>query len=254
MTPAPGRLAGLAICGIMLGAGAGMADAICLSAPYEGDQGSLPGLLRALKGALAPHPSLARTLAEQAPTLCLDDSLFSEQAYFEPATNRIVLRGGLEPGLQLAILIHEIRHVEQLSRGDCPTIETSSSEYIRSRLAMEADAAAMGIHVAWGLREAGQPEAWEALRNWPTHEDLATRYEAEMTASGDEVRAIGATFAQWFEQDERRGLYANAICANYLDALDREKHLPGTGTLPADFAVRLCVMPDGRPYDCVLPP
>ncbi len=227
---------------------------VCSAAPYEEDRGEISALVRLLMRTLEPHPSLSAALLRQAPTLCLDDGLYEEQAYFEPATNRIVLRADLDPDLQLAILIHEARHLEQFGRGSCPTIKTTLSDYVRSRLAMEADAAAVSIHVTWGLRADGNPGPWDSLRNWPTQTDLVARYEAEMEASGDATLAVAATFAQWFERADRRALYARAICSNYLDALDQKKQLPGSLPLSSDFAATLCVLPDGRPYDCVLPP
>jgi hypothetical protein len=245
-------------CGLVilasLGSGAA-AKEVCLTAPYDQDAGELSDLTRLLILTLAPHPSLAAALEKQAPTFCLDDSLYSEQGYYEPETNRIVLRSGLGPDFQLAILVHEIRHLEQFGRDVCPTIGTTLTDYIRSRLALEADAAAIGVYVAWTLREAGRPGPWDRLQSWPTHDDLVGRFAAEIANGADEVQATAATFAQWFESRERREIYAFAICSNYLDALDREK-VPASGwqKLPDDYAERLCVMPDGRPYDCALPP
>lgn len=231
------------------------AGQLCLPAPYDQDEGELSALADLLAETLVGQPSLAAALAAQAPTLCLDDSLLTEQAYFEPKTNRIVLRTGLDPDFQLAILVHEIRHLEQFGREVCPTTVITLSDYIRSRLALEADAAAIGVYVAWTLRQAGRPGPWDRLQTWPTHEDLVTRFATEIAAGADEVAATSATFAQWFESRERREIYAFAICSNYLDALDLEKK-PASGweRLPDNYAARLCVMPDGRPYDCVLPP
>lgn len=249
------EIAGLALAAALaFTGGPAVAETLCLPAPYAPDQGALSALADLLQTTLAPYPSLAAALTEQAPTLCLDDGLVEEQAYYEPKTNRIVLHSGLSPDFQLAILIHEVRHLEQYGRGACPTIAATLSDYMRSRLALEADAAAIGIYVAWSLRAAGNPGPWASLQSWPTHDDLVARFAAEMIASGDAVAATAATYAQWFEDLDRRQMYAFAICANYLDALDREKMPPGKGPLPDDFAARLCVMPDGRPYPCVLPP
>ncbi len=246
-----GLLSGFALA---ITGGAAHANEICLPAPYAPGQGELSTLADRLKQTLAPYPSLAKAFADEAPLLCLDGALVEEQAYYEPKTNRIVLHAGLDPDFLSAILIHEIRHLEQYNRGSCPTIATRQPDYMRSRLALEADAAAIGIYVAWNLRDAGTPGPWDMLQSWPTHDDLVARFEAEMTTSGDEVTATAATFAQWFANADRRAMYAFAICSNYLDALDHEKMLPGKGPLPEDFAAQLCVMPDGRPYPCVLPP
>lgn len=226
----------------------------CSVAPYADANGDLAALVQRLTAVLEPYPPLAQALLAQAPILCLDDALVEEQGYFEPKSNRIVLNAQIPQDFQLAILVHEVRHLQQFGSGACPTIGYRMADYIRSRLALEADASAIGVYVAWQLRAAGDLGPWEALQAWPTHEDLTARFAATMATGGDEVEATSATFAEWFARADRRELYTFAICSNYLDALDREKVVAGEATLPDDYAARLCVLPDGRPYGCTLPP
>lgn len=199
-------------------------------------------------------PSLAKALKQQAPALCLDDALVEEQAYFEPSTRRIVVRKGLDPDFQLAVFIHEVRHLEQYGRDMCPTIKYRLDDYVLMRQALEADASAVSLYIAWELRAGGDSGPWDGLGKWPTHDDLATSFAAEMAASGDVVKATSATFAAWFDDPERREIYAFVGCFNYLDALDREHMLPGKLGVEDSFAVDLCRMPDGQPYACILPP
>ena len=244
----------LAAAAFVASAGSALAAQTCSEAPYSEATGDLSGLVQRLTQTLEAYPSMSRALADQAPVLCLDDSLVEEQAYFEPKTNRIVLNAMLDQDFQLAILIHEVRHLEQYGRGSCPTTSYRLTEYIRSRLGLEADASAVGVYVAWKLRENGEPGPWDTLATWPTHDDLVARFAQEMAAGADEVAATSATFAQWFERADRREMYTFAICSNYLDALDREKVSGGQDTLPDDYAAQLCVLPDGRPYGCTLPP
>lgn len=233
---------------------AALAAQTCTTAPYQQATGDLAELVQRLETTLKPYPALSLAWKDQAPDLCLDDSLVEEQGYFEPKTNRVVLNSAISQDFQLAILIHEVRHLQQFINGTCPTVAYRMVDYIRSRLALEADAAAIGIYLAWNLRAQGDPGPWETLRTWPTHDDLVKRFATTIEAGGDEVAATSATFAEWFERADRREIYTFAICANYLDALDREKVLPGKQTLPDDFAAKLCVLPDGRPYDCTVPP
>lgn len=233
---------------------AAFAEATCAAHPYAEATGALSDLSDRLDRTVAAFPSLARALKQQAPVLCLDDGLVEEQGYYEPKTNRIVLNSRLDQDFQLAILLHEIRHLEQFDRGYCPSVANRLTDYISVRLALEADASAIGVYTAWKLREGGDPGPWDSLSTWPTHDDLVSRFADEIAAGADEVAATSATFAQWFERAERREIYTLAICSNYLDALDREKVDPGAKTVPPDFARLLCRMPDGRPYDCTLPP
>lgn len=230
------------------------ATQICAVAPYAEADGDLAALVQRLTAVLEPYPPLAEALLAQAPALCLDDSLVEEQGYFEPKSNRIVLNSEIPTDFQLAILVHEVRHLQQFGSGACPTIGYRMTDYIRARLALEADAAAIGVYVAWQLRAAGDTGPWETLQAWSTHEDLTARFAETMANGGDEVTATSATFAEWFARAERREIYTFAICSNYLDALDREKVVAGQSTLPDDYAAKLCVLPDGRPYDCTLPP
>ena len=239
---------------VVIDVGAVSAEELCLAAPYQSGNAEIAALMALLTEALAGYPSLDTAFRQEAPSLCISDALFQEQGYFEPKTNRIVLRKGLDPDLQLAILIHEIRHLEQYSRDICPTTQMTLPDYVRLRLALEADAAAIGVHIAWDLRETGRPGPWEQLRTWPSHQDLTARYSSEIAAGGDEIAATAATYAQWFEDPDRRAIYAYAICSNYLDALERDNFDAGHATLPDDLTDQVCVMPDGQPYPCVLPP
>lgn len=251
MTPSPAWMVALALA---LPGGPAQATETCIPAPYTAGAGEVSDLARLVLTVLPDFPSLARSLADQAPGLCIDDSLYDVQGFYEPRTNRIVLRAGLHPDMQLAILLHELRHLEQFASDSCPTLDLRFSDYVRLRMALEADAAAVGVYAAWKLTQAGRPGPLEQLQSWPTHDDLVTRFKAEIAASGDEVAATAATYVQWFESEERRAIYSFAICSNYLDALDIEKLPPGKGTLADDIAARLCILPDGRPYGCILPP
>jgi hypothetical protein len=256
MTAAPRWRALIAAVGLVSCLAAGPARAVqtCVDAPWSGGAGELAALAERALGVLAGYPSLLKAVQDQAPVLCLDDSLVEEQGYFEPKSRRIVLRQGIDPGLQLAVLVHEVRHLEQYARAVCPTVELTLSDYVRTRQALEADAAAISLLVAWDLRAAGDAAPWDALSIWPTHGDLATSYGAEMAASGDPAKATAAAFAAWFDDPERREIYAFVSCVHYLDTLDRTKVNPGKGTVDAGFTASLCQLPDGRPYECSLPP
>jgi len=229
----------------------------CLAPPYDGartdTQRQIRSLADWLRSALVPHPSLARILEDRPPEICLSDHLFGIQGDFELAARRIVLRRGLSQPLMRAVAIHELRHVHQTRTGICPDPSLSMESTARVTLAMEADASAVSLAIAWHLRAAGEPSVWTALETWPTHADLALAFEAEMRASGDVALATARAFGTWYESEWRRETYYIAACSDYLDRQDRTHALPRYGSLDQAYLSDLCRLPDGRVYPCAEP-
>ena len=233
-------------------AGPAHATDICLAAPYTSpDAASVRALMDRVAPILADYPSLAQALADQSPVICLSDSTFAALGYFEPETNRVVIDAGLDPDFQLAILLHELRHVEQFSRGLCPDMTLAMEQYARNIWAMEADANAVGLLITWGLRERGDPGPWQALADWPGVADLSVQFETVMAETADVAAASAAAFAQWYENPERRERYYVASCSAYLDQLEDTHALPQYGSLREDFLRELCVLPDGQAFPCI---
>lgn len=230
---------------------------VCLSAPYEqattDDEARIQQLAAWLQTALAGHPDLLSALKESAPRICLAETLFGAEGYFDVDGNAIVLREGLSADLMHAVAIHEVRHLHQVQAGSCPAPDNSMKAVARMTLALEADASAISLGVGWSLREAGDPEVWDALAAWPTHADLAGAYEREMMESGDPAQAAAKAFAQWYVSDWRRRSYYLAACSDYLDRQDDTHSLPQYGALASDYLTTICVLPDGQPYPCEEP-
>lgn len=228
------------------------AEETCLAPPYSGDT-DLARLIARLDILLADFPALADRLDADGPAICLSDALFAEQGYYAPADDTIRLRAGLTDGLALAILIHELRHVDQVRLGACPAPSLAMDETARATFAMEADASAISLLVAWHARAAGDPAAWEALAAWPNAADIARAFEDAMARTGDPAEATAAAFAQWYADPARREAYYIGACSAYLDQLDDSHRLPGAGAVPALFFDTLCRMPDGGTYACAEP-
>lgn len=230
----------------------------CLAAPYDAPatdrQRRTAALAIWLRGALAPYESLAAILEADPPEICTAERLFGIQAYYAPEDHRIVLRSDLPAPLARAVAIHELRHIDQMRIGICPTPAMSMRATARVTLAMEADASAVSLAIAWQLREAGDPEVWTALAQWPSHRDLARAFEAEMTRSGDLALATASAFAAWYETDWLRESYYVAACGAYLDRQDRTHALPRYGALDWESLEAVCRMPGGGTYPCVEPP
>lgn len=206
-----------------------------------------------LEPTLREAPSVAVALEGLAPVLCVAGRIDGAEGYLDVEQREIVLNGQAEPGLQRGILLHELRHLDQLARGFCPGNVLTVRDNARATYALEADASAVSLMLAWQRRAAGDAAAWEALADWPQQADIAVRFSEEMAAGADLPDAVAAAFDQWYARPDRRESYYLASCSDYLDREDRGRLLRGTATLPGDFLARLCLLPDGRPYPCVEP-
>jgi len=254
------RLTVRVLCGLLLVAPAGPAlaeaepRALCVSAPYAAAEVPDAAALVALVGTFRDHarayPSLLRALDLHEPEICLEARSAGPRGYFDVGSNRVALLDGLTDAQKLVVLIHELRHLDQVGRGACPSDSLAMEEVARATFAMEADAGAVTAHVAFEAMEAGDSALWEALAQFPNYADIPAAYAAERAASGSEARAMGAAFSQWYASDWRRDSYYLAACSDYLDRVDRTHRLPSYDLLDSDFYGQLCVMPDGSSYDC----
>ncbi len=229
----------------------------CLRAPWTAtvteDQRTIRALLDSLAPAFARHPSLAEGMARLRPTFCLDDPNVETQGYLVIERVLIVLTRDLPEGLQRGILLHELRHLDQLARGMCPAPTLSMRENARAVFAIEADASAVSLHVAWDLKELGDPPPWQALSGWASQTDIAARYAQVMEQTGDGAAATAAAFRQWYDGADRVERYYVASCSDYLDRQESTHALPTSGTLNPAYFTALCSLPDGTPYPCEAP-
>jgi hypothetical protein len=227
----------------------------CLPAPYESpsgkDQMHLQALLEGVRPVINTAPSLAAALEEMTPDLCLADRLDNAEGYLDLDRLRIVLQRNLPSDLQRAILLHELRHLDQIHRGLCPADTLAIREHARAVFAMEADASAVSLALAWDERQHGRVAIWDALLAWPSQADIAARYEEARLAGADTAAATAAAFDQWYRADDRRERYYLDSCSAYLDRQEASRALAAHDPLPEDFLERLCRLPDGGPYPCV---
>lgn len=226
----------------------------CLNAPYTVPQGAPPSrvqaIVAALRSALTEFAALLEALDTARPEICLVQGLVVEQAYYDPGANRIALSADMPDGLMLAVLVHELRHVEQFARGICPSEALSMKSHARAVLALEADANVVMHLVAWQQREAGNAALWTALEGWSMTSDITTRFARVLEQTGRISAAASAAFDQWYASDTRYTRYYVASCSDYLDRQDDSHALPSYRGLAADYLERLCVLPDGARYPC----
>ena len=236
--------------------GAIQAEEVCVEAAKASTDPDAPATLvqtyTEVVEALERFPSLLAALRDGSPTLCLSDNLGNAHGYFEVERNRIYLNDQLSHEMQVGVLLHEIRHLEQSAVGICPSDALAMEEYARATFALEADASAVSLLIAWDMKENGDGGPWAALSAWPTQSDIASAFEAEMLASGDVSAAVSKAFDQWFSSTGRREDYYVASCSDFLDRQDSSHALPRYQLVPADFLNDLCRLPDGAMYECKL--
>ncbi|WP_298562450.1 DUF6782 family putative metallopeptidase [uncultured Aliiroseovarius sp.] len=241
----------------VLGAGAALAGETCIQlrapTPETAEQHWLSELLDTLHPYASSFPFLQETLWSEGTQLCLSDQMDTALGYLDVAQNKMVIATTAPRSLQTGILLHELRHLWQHTHALCPTSDLSMKEYARATLALEADASAVSLLIAWHMKEQGQDATWDALSNWASHTDIAATFEDTMRTTGDEEQAVSFAFYQWYASDARQDRYYIETCSGYLDRQDAEHLLPRYGTLDARFYENLCRLPDGRRYLCADP-
>lgn len=221
----------------------------CDTPPYR-DVPEVAVVVAALAPALDRFPRLASTLDNDIAEICVSDGMVGAHGWFEPDTGRVTLARGLAPGAAQAVLVHELRHVQQHVTGACAPPDLAMKEHARVVMAMEADASVTALVVAAALRDAGEPAMWHALLAWPLQADLVRTFDAELEAGSDLAGAASRAFAAWYDNGERRQAYYVSACLDYLDRSERLHLLDRNGILPDAFFAQLCRLPDGRSYDC----
>lgn len=230
------------------------AEALCLLPPYDEAetpaQVELRDLIIGLVADLAPFPAFLRALEARPVALCLDDRTVDALGYFDLDRDLIALGEALSTEGRRAILIHELRHLEQVSRGFCPTMDLSMTANAEAVFALEADAQAVTAVIGWYLRDAGKPGVWDFLADWPSSSDIVSRFADEMHDGGTLAEAASAAFDQWYASENRVADYYLSSCSDYLDRLDSANLIPKYGNLDEDFLPRLCRLPDDGAYPC----
>lgn len=228
---------------------------ICAAPPdYRSGEPALAALVDRAFPVIARFASLHAALRSGAPEICLFTGASEALGFFEPDRHRIAIDAGLDPDLQMAILVHEMRHVEQAVLGLCPDLSLSMENYARAVWAMEADATAISLIVTWDMAQRGDPGPFRALARHPHYSDVADSFAAAMAATQDISAGAAAAFSGWYGSETRRLSYYVAGCSAYLDEQDATHALPQYGRLDADFFDTLCRLPDGEGFDCSEPP
>ena len=230
-------------------------DSVCLDHPYNATHRSdeaqrLAGIIERLRPTLAAFKGLAVALDEKKPQICLTPSLLLESGFLLPDANRIEIDNRLEDAMLTAVLLHELRHLDQVAVGICPDDSLAMDQVAEATFALEADANAITLLVTWHMTSVGDATVWNALAEWHSTADIAQRFKDSMASNGDPVQAVADAFDQWYASEDRRQRYYIATCSDYLDRRDDSKRLPSYKQLPQDYLDSVCLLPDGKPYAC----
>ncbi len=198
-------------------------------------------------------PTLRQLTDDLRPTLCLADTPGEAHGSFDPDTRVITLAAGLDPGQTTAILLHELRHLEQNWQGACLSPDLSMRANARAVFALEADAMAITALLTWNLRGIDGGKGFDALSQMPGSADIADAFALAVGETGDLSAATAQAFAAWYGSDERTERYYVASCESYLSHREDTKRLPGTLSFNAALLANICRLPDGAPYACAEP-
>ena len=227
----------------------------CLDYPYTDPDG--PAALRAdietVALALEPFDTLRQTFETARPRICLTDAPSEALGTYGADDRSISVNANIPPDKRVAVLLHEIRHLEQDYRGICPSETLAIRSNARAIFALEADAMAITHLIAWALREKGTPGPFQALSTSDETADIAAAFRQEMQATGDPSLATAAAFSAWYASDIRREQYYVSSCMAYLDRIEADKLLPGRDVLKPDFLGSVCNLPEGSAYPCTEP-
>lgn len=138
----------------------------------------------------------------------IKDGLYS---YKDPV---IIFKASLSDDNILQAIVHETQHLRQhFGHAGNPDHVLSEEEYILFYRAAEADAQATCTDVAWQLKEAGLPGAWDAAR-YVGYGDISDAYKKAVEANPDAAAngdAKRAAFNAWFDDPHRLAGYNEAI-------------------------------------------
>ncbi len=212
--------------------------------------------IQSLLELLSQETSLALPLLENAQaskvTFCIDDREDGSFSYYDNNFKLIAIKSHLNLNTQLIFLIHELRHVDLIGRGYCPSLDYAMKEMTRLTMATEADAQAVTTLAIWRLSSLGHEGLWQTLRKIKNYEDIALAFELEFNQTQDDLLATRAAFGQWYKAEWRPDIYYLAACLSYLDQLDSGKRLQSYELLPDGFFNQLCDLPEGSNYGCLV--
>lgn len=229
----------------------------CLLQDHENLSSDYVLTLQSLLAFLQHEPELSASLLDSAHsqkvTFCLSDKNEGTFGYFDYRFNLLTINENLGFYEKSIVLVHELRHIQQFSKGYCQSLEYSMKDIARLTLAAEADVQAITTLFAWRLKERGISDMWQSLDFFDNYSDITLAFEKEVSASKDEVLATRAAFTAWYDSSWRTTSYYLDACSRYLETLDDTHAIEAFEKLPPEFFDNLCELPNGSNYGCQIP-
>ncbi len=206
--------------------------------------------LGALIGILTKSAT-ARAIIDQVRTrrvhVCLDAET-DLLAYYFSDLGVIGVNERLSEGGRIAFLAHELGHVPQHPRYS-DNRYFPARDLVLLRRVREAAAEAMASRIAWELRTAGHPEAWETKSTGP-YRDVAHAFAvvARRHPGPDGLQvATRAAFDRWFVARWRRDVY-DRMTLDHLQRISADNIglVPPRRRLSARFLVGIAALDGGN--------
>lgn len=221
----------------------------CLEHPYSG-KSRLAADIAAAREMIQPFPTLRDTIDALRPRICATEDASEALGTFGAEEGIITVNAALPAERRIAVLLHEMRHLDQFARGYCHSTSLDMRSNARAVFALEADAMAITHLIAWVSQRDGKARLFDALKGSPETADIAAAFEREMAASADVSFATAAAFDAWYGSELRRERYYVSTCMAYLDRIEEAHLFAGTERLPDEFLEDVCRMPDRKAYPC----
>ncbi len=139
---------------------------------------------------------------------------------FKSSVSGIVVPAYSTHGHLVAFLTHELQHLNQHQNGELRLAKkkfVSPLEAIWYDAAIEADAQATAVDVAYKLKQAGKPDAWDELKNSRTAAPEFTKYYEDAIKKNPNAAESGqakrAAYDAWFDARFSNGTLMSASYA-----------------------------------------
>ena len=175
----------------------------------------------------------------------------SLDGYCNPENKKIVLNPSSSLPNMMQTLVHEGTHAVQrsLKKENAPEYwEMNAASMLRCRRAIEADAVAHETAFAYECKNV-VPEVYRDAEKQNT--PMFRAYVGEMEKSGDEKKAMRASFAAWYEHDSYRKSYDLLHACDVRSFCEWGKRQEVGGLFskeyPAGDVLKMCLY-NGKPY------